>query len=84
MNTTQSVDWIAQILKGASSEYINENKLTESLFLWQEGYSAHSVSPQNVQQIREYIKNQEAHHSKLSFEEEMEFFQKKFKSSKIE
>ena len=53
-----------QKLKGASSHWMGPE------FAWQEGYAAFSVSPSQVAVVRQYIRNQEAHHRKRNFEEE--------------
>src|SRR5216684_3061084 len=37
---------------------------------WQEGYGAFSVSASNVSTVERYIRNQAAHHRRMSFEEE--------------
>jgi len=39
---------------------------------WQDGYSAFSVSPDRVQKVRDYIKNQEKHHLEEDFEQEIQ------------
>lgn len=39
-------------------------------FSWQEGYGAFSVSSSNLDAVARYIRYQEAHHRKFSFEEE--------------
>jgi putative transposase len=39
-------------------------------FLWQDGYGAFSVSHSVRSTVVKYIENQEAHHKKMSFEEE--------------
>jgi putative transposase len=51
-------------IKGGSSRWMG----TE--FAWQEGYGAFSVSPSQVSVVRQYIRSQEEHHGKRSFEEE--------------
>jgi putative transposase len=56
-----------QKLKANSSRWLNEQGLT---FQWQEGYGAFSVSPSLLNTVRAYIRNQEKHHVKRSFEEE--------------
>jgi len=48
------------------------NNLTPEKFSWQDDYFAVSVSESQVIAIINYIKNQEKHHSKKSFEEEVE------------
>ena len=37
---------------------------------WQNGYGAFTVSASQVSRVREYIRNQEAHHRRVSFQEE--------------
>ena len=39
---------------------------------WQEGYGAFSVSASNIETVEQYIRNQAAHHRKMTFEEEFE------------
>jgi len=41
------------------------------VFAWQEGYSAFSVSPANKRAVIDYISQQEDHHRKRSFEQEL-------------
>ena len=56
-----------QLLKGNSSKWLGEQRID---FAWQEGYGAFSVSASNLDQVTKYIRNQEAHHRKFSFEDE--------------
>ncbi len=46
------------------------NRQTRGRFKWQVKYGAFSVSQSQVERAREYIRNQEVHHSRISFEEE--------------
>jgi hypothetical protein len=46
-------------------------------FLWQEGYGAFSASSSNLDAVARYIRTQEAHHRKFSFEEEFRAILKK-------
>ncbi|MES2062782.1 MAG: hypothetical protein V4456_12730 [Bacteroidota bacterium] len=48
--------------------------MTESQFAWQDDYFAVSVSESQVPKIVSYINKQETHHSKKSFNEEVEEF----------
>jgi putative transposase len=59
-----------QLIKGGSSKWIHEEFPDKSKFYWQEGYAAFSVSVGKFEQTIEYIKNQEEHHRKKTFEEE--------------
>jgi REP element-mobilizing transposase RayT len=43
---------------------------TRKRFNWQVKYGAFSVSPAQVEHVQNYIRNQEAHHARRSFEEE--------------
>jgi putative transposase len=61
-----------QLIKGESSHWINQNELTDEHFEWQGKYYAVSVSPNVVNNVRNYIKNQETHHQNLSLENEIE------------
>jgi len=77
MRPTQSISDLMQDIKGDSSKWINQKKLINSRFSWQEGYGAFSYSKTQVNQVIDYIKNQEAHHRKKTFiEEYMEFLEK--------
>ena len=62
---------IAKKLKGSSSKWINDENLCDEYFEWQVGFSAFSVSPTQLDKVRAYIRNQERHHAKTSFADEM-------------
>ena len=57
-----------QDLKGNSSRWLNQQG---PKFAWQEGYAAFSVSPPSKRAVMRYIANQEKHHLKESFEDEL-------------
>jgi REP element-mobilizing transposase RayT len=57
-------------IKEHSSKYINEQGFIKGKFSWQEGFGAFSVSYRNIEQVVNYIKNQEEHHNVKSFKEE--------------
>jgi len=54
-------------LKANSSRWMRE---TSTLFAWQQGYGAFSVSPSQLDRVKRYIVNQPAHHRTRSFEQE--------------
>src|SRR5690606_12699418 len=58
----QTIQKIAQLLKGESSFWINKKKLTATRFEWQDEYFAVSVSESMLDKVRDYIKRQEEHH----------------------
>ncbi|MAT56838.1 MAG: transposase [Ignavibacteriae bacterium] len=74
----QSISKIAQLIKGESSNWINKNKLTKTHFAWQDDYWAVSLSESHLADLRNYILNQEIHHKKITFNEEVENFMKKY------
>ncbi|MBI5916818.1 MAG: IS200/IS605 family transposase [Bacteroidetes bacterium] len=67
---------VVKNLKGISYDWVHDNALSDEHFHWQDGYAALSVSPDRVPTVRGYIKKQEAHHRKVSFEGEWDLFKK--------
>jgi REP element-mobilizing transposase RayT len=78
MRPIQSLSDLMQDIKGSSSKWINENKLVQSKFKWQEGHGAFSYNKSLLPKLVAYIKNQEAHHKKKTFIEEYKDFLKAF------
>ena len=74
LNDDLSIGKIAQLLKGESSYWINQNKLTKTKFGWQDEYFAIGVCDDKIQIVRDYIANQENHHSKTTFAREYDKF----------
>lgn len=56
-------------LKTVSSRWVRENHLRT--FTWQEGYGAFTVSPSHREHVCAYIANQEEHHRRRTFAEEL-------------
>ena len=54
-------------VKANSSKWMSKQGFK---FTWQKGYGAFSVSSSNVAAVIKYIDTQEAHHRKLTFEQE--------------
>jgi putative transposase len=74
----QNISNIAQLIKGESSFWINQNRIVPGKFNWQDDFWAVSVSESHVDAVRNYISNQEEHHRNKSFDEEVEEFMKKY------
>lgn len=70
MRPNQSIADLVQRIKGNSSRWINENKLTSQTFRWQKGYACFSYSQSALPNVIRYIKNQEHHHQRKTFLEE--------------
>ena len=78
LRSNQTIQNIAQLIKGESSHWINENNLCPDKFQWQDEYFAVSVSESMLLRVRNYIKNQEQHHTKYTFEEEVQQIKTKY------
>lgn len=65
---------IMKMVKGESSHWINQQNFLRVKFAWQVGYGAFSVSESMVEKVDAYIRNQEKHHRKMTFQEEYEQF----------
>lgn len=74
LNAQKSLTGIIKQVKGSSSFFINNQKLTEEPFAWQRGYAAFSVGDKDSDRVYEYIKHQKRHHIKLTLEEEYDVF----------
>ena len=74
----QTISKVAQLIKGESSFWINQNKLTENKFMWQDDYWVVGVSESHLKSVREYIHNQEVHHSKKTFTDEVNGLMEKY------
>ena len=60
-----------QEIKSNSSRWIHASFPKLSRFAWQNGYAAFSVSFSHIEHVTRYIQNQEAHHRKRTFQEEL-------------
>ena len=76
--TNMSIENVMHLIKGSSSHWINENKLTGTKFSWGRGYCALSVSESGISRVVKYIESQEDHHRVKSFNDEYEAFIKAY------
>jgi len=65
-------------LKKQSSKWIKMQGDSYSNFYWQDGYGIFSVNPTQIDVVVNYIKNQEEHHKKISYQDELRVFLKKY------
>lgn len=68
-----NADIIKQI-KGATTFYINTQKLISQKFAWQIGYGAFAVSESQLDKVYNYIKFQKRHHATKNSKQEFEEF----------
>ena len=71
---TLSIADLMQKVKANSSGWVKDRWPARRHFGWQTGYAAFSVSKSHVDQVKRYIRNQEEHHRKISFIEEVVAF----------
>ncbi len=70
MSPTQSASEMMRVLKGDSSAWLNKTIFRDKEFAWQTGYGLFHLGKDRVPRVAAYIKNQEAHHRKISFANE--------------
>jgi putative transposase len=66
-----------RVLKTNPSRWVHEKWVTRRTFGWQSGYGAFSVSQSGIGNVIKYIKEQEAHHRRVTFQAEFLAFLKR-------
>lgn len=74
LGTEQTISKVMQLIKGESAFWFNKQKFIDKKLEWQDEYYAVSVSESILSKVREYIKNQEEHHKKKTYQLEYEEF----------
>jgi putative transposase len=70
-------DMVKEIKRG-SSVWIKTRDATLRDFSWQNGYGIFSIGFSQTEAVREYIAKQEAHHRKVSFQNEFRLLLKRY------
>ncbi len=78
LKPAMNISDLVRDIKNNSSNFINDNKWVKGKFAWQEGYGVFSYSQSQIENVYQYIANQEEHHSKKTFKDEYIEFLKKF------
>jgi REP element-mobilizing transposase RayT len=74
---TMNISDLIRDIKNNSSNFINQQQWVKGKFSWQEGYGAFSYVHSQLDNVYQYIANQEEHHRHKTFKEEyLEFLQK--------
>ena len=76
-----SEEVLITIIADSSVRFINENKLCQGVFVWQDSASAFSVSKSDIDKVCKYILNQPEHHKKTTFTKEYEQFLKHYQQT---
>ena len=77
LSPTISLSDFMRQLKTNSSKWINDDNKLDTLFSWQRGYGAFSVSVSALTSVSKYIESQKEHHKKISFQDEFLLLLKK-------
>ena len=62
---------LVEKIKRESSKFIKTLGEAYKDFYWQRGYAMFSVSPTHREEVEKYVRNQEEHHQKKTFQEEL-------------
>lgn len=76
--TNLCIEDMMQLVKGSSSHWVNDRNLVAGKFGWRRGYGVFSVSESGVAEVCGYISNQEEHHLKRDFAEELKLFVERY------
>ena len=74
----QTISKVMQLIKGEAAFWFNKQGFIKKKLEWQDEYFAASVSFSVLNTVRTYIKNQEEHHKKKTFQQEYDEFIEKF------
>ena len=70
LSKTISIAELAREIKRESSKWIKLESSRLSMFQWQSGYGAFSISPSHVDDLKRYTANQAEHHKAETFQDE--------------
>ncbi len=71
IHPTVALSTLVQSIKVSSSIFIKESQIFPGFDEWQPGYCAITYSNSALNNLIEYVKNQEAHHKKLTSKDEL-------------
>jgi REP element-mobilizing transposase RayT len=70
LHPTVCLSDLVKAIKTGTSKWIKENGVFRAFKHWQDGYGAFSIAHGEKDVVIEYIKNQEEHHKRVSFQDE--------------
>jgi putative transposase len=80
MSRTMSLSQIVQEIKTGTSAWLKKQSPLYANFHWQNGYAAFSVSQSGVPHVRNYIRNQREHHQRMTFQDEVREFLRRYET----
>lgn len=78
LKPSMAISDLVRDIKNNSSKFINERGFVKGKFRWQEGYGVFSYSQSHIENVFNYIQNQEQHHARKTFEKEYKEFLDKY------
>jgi len=78
LSRTITIAALVEELKTSSSIWLKTQAQELSNFAWQRGYGVFSAGPSDLDALRNYIDNQEEHHTTRTFQDEYLAFLKKY------
>ncbi len=78
LHRTKALADVVMETKRGTSKWIKTKGNQFTLFQWQNGYGAFSISQSAVDDVLAYIRNQAEHHRKVSFQDEFRTFLKRY------
>ena len=78
LKPSMAISDLVRDVKNNSTNFINDKQFVKGKFSWQEGYGAFSYAHSQIDQVYNYILNQEQHHHRKTFKEEYMDFLTKF------
>src|SRR5678815_3550568 len=69
LRATHRLDYVLRDIKADSSAWVHD-VMGRRKFEWQAGYLGVTVSPSQIERVKNYVLNQEAHHRRQTFQEE--------------
>lgn len=78
LSKTITIAGVMEEIKKSSSKWMKIQPQGNSLFYWQRGYGAFSVSGSHLEVVTRYIANQKHHHKKMTYREEVERLMEKY------
>lgn len=73
---SQNLSQVVKSIRSSSMAWLNETRLLNVEFAWEEDYYAYSVSPSGVKQVIDFIGKQEEYHKTKGLDSELEIFDK--------
>jgi REP element-mobilizing transposase RayT len=74
LGTEQTLSKVMQLVKGESAFWFNKQGFIKEKLEWQDEYFAVSISQSDLGRVRDYIRYQEVHHGKNTFQHEYDEF----------